>query len=82
MNVLSDFMIRVQQQYPNSIENEELGALLTTRQNQGIEIQKLEEKLVRAKESLAKAKGKESEKVKPKAKKTTSKKADAEKNEG
>ncbi|MGN0230685.1 MAG: glycoside hydrolase family 57 protein, partial [Muribaculaceae bacterium] len=30
MNVLSDFIVRVEEQYPLSIENEELNALLTT----------------------------------------------------
>ena len=41
MNVLSDFHLRVEAQYPSSIENEELNALLITIQNQGDEIQKL-----------------------------------------
>ena len=51
MNVLSDFILRVQQQYPTSIENEELNALLTTIHNQGEEIQKLEEKIARLKDA-------------------------------
>ena len=38
MNVLSDFMIRVQEQYPESIDNEELNALLLTIKNQEKEI--------------------------------------------
>ena len=45
MNVLSDFMLRVEAQYPSSIENEELNSLLTTIQNQGHEIERLEKKL-------------------------------------
>ena len=45
LNVLSDFHLRVEAQYPSSIENEELNALLTTIQNQGDEIQELHEKL-------------------------------------
>lgn len=45
MNVLSDFLLRVEAEYPSTIENEELNALLTTIQNQGAEIQKLEEEL-------------------------------------
>ena len=45
MNVLSDFILRVEAQYPSSIENEELNSLLTTIQNQGYEIERLEKKL-------------------------------------
>lgn len=49
MNVLSDFLIRVEAEYPSSIENEELNALLTTIQNQGDEIQLLHEELLKLK---------------------------------
>lgn len=45
MNVLSDFILRVQSQFPASIENEELNSLLTTIKNQGEEIEQLEEKV-------------------------------------
>ncbi len=41
MNVLSDFIVRVEEQYPLSIENEELNALLTTIRNQEREIDTL-----------------------------------------
>ena len=41
MNVLSDFIVRVEEQYPLSIENEELNALLTTIRNQAQEIEML-----------------------------------------
>ncbi len=41
MNVLSDFLIRVREQYPLEIENEELNALLLTIRNQEKEIQTL-----------------------------------------
>jgi alpha-amylase len=41
MNVLSDFIVRVEQQFPTSIENEELNALLTTIRNQSLEIEQL-----------------------------------------
>ncbi len=41
MNVLSDFMIRVEAQYPAEIDNEELNALLLTIKNQEKEIQAL-----------------------------------------
>ena len=47
MNVLSDFLMRVDQQYPEEIENEELHALLLTIENQGVEIKQLEEKVQR-----------------------------------
>ncbi|MDE7111860.1 MAG: glycoside hydrolase family 57 protein [Muribaculaceae bacterium] len=41
MNVLADFIVRVEEQYPMSIENEELNALLTTIRNQATEIETL-----------------------------------------
>jgi alpha-amylase len=47
MNVLSDFMLRVEAQFPSSIENEELNSLLTTIRNQAKEIKQLEKKLER-----------------------------------
>jgi alpha-amylase len=50
MNVLSDFILRVEAQYPSSIENEELNSLLTTIRNQGKEIEQLETKLKRYEE--------------------------------
>ncbi|MDR1746878.1 MAG: glycoside hydrolase family 57 protein [Tannerella sp.] len=47
MNVLSDFILRVNAQFPSSIENEELNSLLTTIRNQANEINLLEKKLER-----------------------------------
>jgi alpha-amylase len=47
MNVLSDFILRVEAQFPTSIENEELNSLLTTIHNQGREIAQLEKKLAK-----------------------------------
>jgi len=41
MNVLADFIVRVEEQYPMSIENEELNSLLTTIRNQAREIETL-----------------------------------------
>ncbi|HBJ76528.1 MAG TPA: alpha-amylase [Porphyromonadaceae bacterium] len=41
MNVLADFTERVNEQFPENVENEELNALLTTIQNQNLEIQEL-----------------------------------------
>jgi len=49
MNVLSDFLQSVEEQYPTTIENEELNELLKTIRNQEEEIQKLNEKLKKAK---------------------------------
>ena len=63
MNILGDFMARVRAQYPEEIDNEELGALKQVIENQEVEIVKLEAEL----EAL-KAKA---------AKKTTRKKKDA-----
>jgi alpha-amylase len=42
MNVLSDFIGRVKAQFPDSVENEELNALLLTINNQALEIKKLQ----------------------------------------
>lgn len=44
MNILSDFLDRVDTQYPTTIENEELNELLKTINNQEKEIETLEEK--------------------------------------
>jgi alpha-amylase len=49
MNVLSDFIDRVERQFPASIENEELNALLTTIINQEEEIKKLKKEVETAK---------------------------------
>jgi alpha-amylase len=45
MNVLSDFMERVDAQFPSSIDNEELNSLLTTIHNQENTISELEEEI-------------------------------------
>ena len=45
MNVLADFIVRVEEQYPLSIENEELNSLLTTIRNQADEIETLNKEL-------------------------------------
>lgn len=41
MNVLADFIVRVEEQYPESIDNEELNSLLLTIRNQSQEIEEL-----------------------------------------
>ncbi len=56
MNVLSDFIVRVNAQFPETIENEELNALLTTIQNQGVEIETLQKELDKLKKKAPKAK--------------------------
>ena len=45
MNVLSDFIKRVKAQFPDSVENEELNALLLTINNQATEIKELQARL-------------------------------------
>ena len=56
MNILSDFLQRVDEQYPTTIENEELNELLKTINNQEKEIEKLVEqiKALKKKERAAK----------------------------
>jgi alpha-amylase len=46
MNILADFIDRVKAQFPSSVENEELNALLTTINNQEIKIAELKKKLI------------------------------------
>lgn len=41
MNVLADFLVRVEEQYPENIDNEELNSLLLTIRNQAGEIEEL-----------------------------------------
>ena len=41
MNVLADFLVRVEEQYPENIDNEELNSLLLTIRNQAAEINEL-----------------------------------------
>lgn len=45
MNVLSDFLVRVQEQFPENIDNEELNSLLLTIRNQASEINQLNREL-------------------------------------
>jgi alpha-amylase len=47
MNILADFLDRVDQQYPTTIENEELNALLKTIANLEKEVEKLQAELKR-----------------------------------
>ncbi|MCM1483254.1 MAG: glycoside hydrolase family 57 protein [Muribaculaceae bacterium] len=52
MNVLSDFIVRVEEQYPLSIENEELNSLLTTIRNQAREIETLNKEVTSMRQNL------------------------------
>lgn len=72
MNVLSDFIVRVEAQYPAEIENEELNALITTIKNQASEIEILQKELKSAKLEKQQAKTKV-ETSKSKAKVTANK---------
>ncbi len=54
MNVLSDFILRVNAQFPETIENEELNSLLTTIRNQGEEIQTLQAQVDKLSKQAAK----------------------------
>jgi len=54
MNILGDFMSRVNSLYPEEIDNEELNALLTTIKNQGDEIAMKEKEILRLQNKLEK----------------------------
>lgn len=54
MNVLSDFMTRVEAQYPAEIDNEELNALLLTIRNQEKEIQALNREVAMMRNNIVK----------------------------
>lgn len=45
MNVLADFLMRVEEEFPSQVDNEELNALLMTIRNQDAEIQALNKEL-------------------------------------
>lgn len=54
MNILGDFISRVNALYPVDVDNEELNSLLTTIKNQGIEIETLHKEVDKLKKKLAK----------------------------
>jgi alpha-amylase len=54
MNVLSDFIFRVEAEYPSSIEDEELNSLLTTINNQNEKIEVLEKEIQKLKKRSVK----------------------------
>ena len=71
MNIVGDFISRVDSLYPADMDNEELNSLLTTIKNQGEEIAALTKELEKAQKKL--------EKLEPKEKKAPAKKACAKK---
>ena len=52
MNVLADFIVRVEEQYPLTIDNEELNSLLTTIRNQEREIEQLNKEVSSMRQNL------------------------------
>jgi alpha-amylase len=84
MNILGDFINRVNALYPQEIDNDELNALLTTIRNQGDEIQMKDAEITRLKARLEKYEPMVEEKKPAKkaaAKKPAAKKAPAKKAE-
>ena len=75
MNILGDFIKRVDSLYPVDIDNEELNALLTTIQNQGAEIEELHKELEKAQAKLEKIKAAEKKESKATAKSAAEKPA-------
>ena len=73
MNILGDFIKRVDSLYPVDIDNEELNALLTTIKNQGDEIEELNKELKKVKAKLAKEEGEKTTSKKTATQKATSK---------
>ncbi len=67
MNILGDFINRVNALYPEEIDNEQLNSLLTTIRNQGDEIEMKDKEITRLKAKL--------EKLEPTAEKKPAKKA-------
>ena len=58
MNILGDFMSRVNSLYPDEIDNEELSSLLTTIRNQGEEIEMKDKEINRLKAKVEKLESK------------------------
>lgn len=73
MNVLADFIVRVEEQYPLSIENEELNALLTTIRNQAREIETLNKEVTSMRLNIEHFNEEHALREKPKAKKSRKK---------
>ena len=78
MNILGDFINRVNALYPLDIDNDELEGLLTTIKNQGDEIEMKDKEITRLKSKLEKL---EASKPKAEKKPAAKKKAPAKKAE-
>ncbi len=78
MNVLADFLVRVEEQYPESIDNEELNSLLLTIRNQASEITSLKKEVTSLRTEIENSdetvKKEETPKKEPKTKKAAPKK--------
>ena len=82
MNILGDFITRVNDRYPLDIDNEELNSLLTTIKNQGDELELKNKEISKLQNMLArleKKEGGEAPAKKATAKKPATKKAPAKK---
>ena len=79
MNILGDFINRVNALYPLDIENDELNALLTTIRNQGEEIAVKDKEIERLQSRLSKYEDMPKEKKAEPAKKAPAKKAEVKK---
>jgi alpha-amylase len=80
MNILGDFINRVNSLYPLDIDNEELDSLLTTIKNQGDEIEMKDKEITRLKAKLEKLEPKEAKPKKAAAPKKAAPKKAAPKN--
>lgn len=77
MNVLADFIVRVEEQFPESVENEELNSLLLTIRNQAAEIEGLQKEVANLRNNIIHADDSNNAAVvKPAAKKSTRKPAE------
>ena len=79
MNILGDFINRVNSLYPVDIDNEELNSLLTTIKNQGEEIEAKDKEIAKLRKEIEKAAKAKKTAEKPAEKKPCAKKACAKK---
>lgn len=75
MNILGDFIARVNSLYPESVDNDELASLLTTIKNQDEEIEKKNKEITRLQTKIEKIEAAE-EKLRAKLEKTKAPKAE------
>lgn len=76
MNILGDFIARVNSLYPESVDNDELASLLTTIKNQDEEIEMKNKEIIRLQNKIEKIEAAE-EKLRAKLEKTKAPKAEA-----